>query len=1012
MLDIFKIAAYGDGVIEERGDYWIQGEETSFKERLNTIISKELGTAAESEKILAGIIDLNSLDSLEALAEEEAKKILGRIVSGLKDLIISLAREYQNKSYAEKVREYLASYPFIFGIPKNTKEELYEELDFYQDLDPDLRRRVKGFISRPRSPIISVGDLHSYLNAINPPFTRVEKIDDLTAVKNIRAAAADMRKAQNDELRNNLVQILNAMPEMFVESGERTVYQGMIGDADAVSRKYFGVDVPGLIKAADELKINDWQSAKNTYDDELSKIAHLSETTKNIIRAESEAATLWGMPDDPAAVMAEIARLYNEISSKIGIDGADKPEEIKIAEIEQELQEFQELQESQESAADGYEESEEQAVLEAILIFENTQGAVTDPETETAERIKEKSGYKKPKRILSGEEKEYLVNNAKAVSKRAARAALREQLAKEFTDAGEAVPGVPKITGQSAKYREDPITTILKLSRGSSMIDYTSLKLSGAGVKLKTDLENDVKSIITKVSDKRMDYLTEIVKAANAEKTGVEIIFNGIADAELPDKETFMMLLALVRSCDDTGIAGIDGDALSDNIEKMVRELNNLKDDYLIVFGQEPSLYRVFHTDSGGYHDRAFTVYEKQAERIESQLKIERDDLVYEQMKLLEGIDSDKKRERCEGNIESQKEIIADLETELSAVTEFGNLRMEMLKTHRDLRWERAREEVSSKQIKSYIKTIEKFNMDKLKVKYRDYLWSYNNDELSPLAAGNEKAMKKLPDPENEMLPYVKEMIQKQKDFGVLAVGRSRLEESIRKWQSNEEMKSAKKNQTALDIESNFAEAEKTIREAIRLLGEKNENLLWKYHDAVKLGNELVEEKFASAGAGKASPKLKGAEEIGKLAQQLSANRAEVELPSIQQPASESDKPTVYLDEAGGAVTEERLAPSMTEGIQKLTDQLSLNMADHSRFEKLPVGLVYQLLFYNLKVEVELPEVQQSMFVFDDENKQKILRNLLKAAQREYDKKDKEDHIRSYGEKAKEIRDNIGAYSS
>jgi len=508
------------------------------------------------------------------------------------------------------------------------------------------------------------------------------------------------------------------------------------------------------------------------------------------------------------------------------------------------------------------------------------------------------------------------------------------------------------------------------------MIDYTSLKLSGAGIKLKADLENDVKSIITKISDKRMDYITEIVKAANAEKTGVEISFNGISDLEFPEREDFMTLLACVRSCDETGvfkksgdgddIAEIDGYDLAEDIEKMVRDLNKLKDDYLIVFEKEPSLYRVFHTDGEDFYDRDFTFYEKQASRIEAQLKTERDELIYEQLKMIEGIDSDKKRERCEGNIKTQKEIIADLESELEAVRDFGEMRIKIIKTQRDLRWEKAKDEPDNKKIKAYMKALEKLYAEKSKEKYTGYLWSYNNnsEELSETAEGNEKAMKKLPEPESEVLPYIKEILKKQKEFDVLAVAVTRLEESIKKWQNNEVMKSAKKEETEQAVESNFSEAEKAIREAIKILGEKNENLLLQYHEAVKTGNAMVQSTFEAVGAGKESPKLQGAEEIQKLSEQLSFKIPDEELPAIEQAASENpEAETIYIDEPENEAAVQKIVPSIAADMQRL---------------------------------------------FDDENRKKILRNLLKAAQKEYNKKDSEEYTRSYLEKGREIRENIG----
>jgi hypothetical protein len=493
------------------------------------------------------------------------------------------------------------------------------------------------------------------------------------------------------------------------------------------------------------------------------------------------------------------------------------------------------------------------------------------------------------------------------------------------------------------------------------MIDYTSLKLSGSGVKLKEGLEKDVKNIINKVSDKRMDYLTEIVKAANAERTGVDIYYNGVQDLSLPD-EPLAELLALVGSCDETGAfkagAEISGQDLADEIEKMLKELANLKDDYLIVFSKEPSLYRIFHTDKSGFHDRAFTVYEKQAERIEAQLKAERGDLIYEQLKLLEGIDNDKKRERCEGNIKAQEEIIADLETELEAVNNFGGLRMELLKTRRDLRWERSKEDADNKKIKEYLKAIEKLNFEKSREKYKGYCWSYINDDLSETAAGNDKAMKKIPEAENEVLPYVKEMLENQKKYNVLAVGTERLEESLEAWHDNENMKAAKKDETEAALENNFAETEQAIRDAIKDLEEKNELLLWQYHETVKIGNSAVESKFASAGAGGAFPEIKGADEIQRLAEQLSLKKSD-ELPEPE---------LVYLDDSAA--------------------------------QELP------LLFGNLKTEVKLPDVRQSMFEFDEEQKRGILRNMLKTAQKEYNRQENDEYIRSYLEKGKELRVN------
>ena len=247
-------------------------------------------------------------------------------------------------------------------------------------------------------------------------------------------------------------------------------------------------------------------------------------------------------------------------------------------------------------------------------------------------------------------------------------------------------------------------------------------------------------------------------------------------------------------------------------------------------------------------------------------------------------------------------------------------------------------------------------------------------------------------------------------------------------------MKADKKDETEGAVESNFAEAERAIRETIKMLGDKNENLLWQYHEAVKTGNSAVEAKFEEAGAAGALPKLRDAEEIQRLAEQLSLKKAEAELSEAQ---------PVYIDapapaEAGmvevvgneineiGESSEDSVAsavqklmsvpppaaaeadePAVPEEMRRLSEQLSLNMAVHSHSERLPLGLMYQLLFYNLKVEVKLPAAEQSAFEFDEGNRREILRNMLKTAQKEYDRAQMEEYIQGYLAKGREIRHNI-----
>jgi hypothetical protein len=297
---------------------------------------------------------------------------------------------------------------------------------------------------------------------------------------------------------------------------------------------------------------------------------------------------------------------------------------------------------------------------------------------------------------------------------------------------------------------------------------------------------------------------------------------------------------------------------------------------------------------------------------------------------------------------------------------------MGILKAQRDLRWERAKENPDAKKIRDYKRLIDRLHAEKSREKYKEYTWSYINDELSETAEGNEKAMKRFPAPEHENLPYVDYMLDKQRDFNVMAVAAARLEESINEWNDNEKMKAAKKEETEQALEVNFAKAEREIREALKILRDNNELLLWQYHEAVKTGNTEVEDKFLLYGAGKASPKLHGAEEIQKLAEQLSMQKAEDELPAIEQPA-ETDE-TIYIEETGG--------------------------------EQIPAVSGVELV-HSLKTELKLPDVHQAMFEFDESSKQNILRNLLKTAQIEYNRQDYEDYIRSYAEKSKEIRDNV-----